>query len=224
MSDNNIKIEDENIQKIYQTLNIFKKLDSIKYILDLGCRDGSEAIQFSTLFPNAKIISIEANPNQIPIIKNNIKDYKNIEVFNFGASDEDDELDFNVSSTVNVGNSSFLEKNNSYENYERMEFHKPIKVKTKRLENFLKEQNIPNVDILWMDIQGFEGKALAGLGDYISKIKIIYSEITYKEMYKGQILFDKFDFEMLKNGFYCIYRDYKHGDFWGDSIYLKSRL
>lgn len=217
-------ITDLNIKRIYSVLTNINKTDSINYILDLGCRDGEEAIQFSELFPNAKIISVEANPNQIDIIKNNIKNYPNISIFNFGASNEDGELDFNISSTINIGNSSFLKTNGDYDNLEKMQFYDPIKVKTRRLESFLKEQQIPRIDILWMDIQGFEGKALDGFGEYIKNVKIMYSEITYKEMYKGQILFDKFDYFMLKNGFYCIYRDYKHNDFWGDSIYLNSKI
>jgi FkbM family methyltransferase len=221
---NNPRLTDLNIQRIYSVIEKTKKTNDIKYILDLGCRDGCEAIQFSILFPNAKIISVEANPNQIEIIKSNIKDYANIEIFNFGASNEDAELDFNISSTVNIGNSSFLKINGNYDNYEKMAFHAPIKVKTKRLDNFLKEQQVPKIDILFMDIQGFEGKAIQGLGNYIDNVKILYSEITYKEMYKDQILFDKFDYYMLQKGFYCIYRDYKHGDFWGDSIYLNSNL
>ncbi len=221
---NKLNIHDFNIQRIYSILHQIKKANDINYILDLGCRDGSEAIQFSNAFPNAKIISVEANPNQIETIKSNIRDYPNIQIFNFGASNKEEELDFNISSTVNVGNSSFLKKTGDYDHYENMAFHDPIKVKTKRLDNFLKELQIPQVDILWMDIQGFEGKAMEGLGEYVKKIKILYSEITYKEMYKDQLLFDKFDFNMLKNGFYCVYRDYKHGDFWGDSIYLNSNM
>lgn len=221
---NNSHLTDLNIHRIYSVIESVSNINDVNYILNLGCRDGSEAIQFSTIFPNAKIISVEANPNQIEIIKSNIKNYPNIEIFNFGASDEDAELDFNVSSTINIGNSSFLKSNGAYDNYESMTFHAPIKVKTKRLDNFLKEQNIPKIDILFMDIQGFEGKAVQGLGDYIKNVKILYSEITYKEMYKGQILFDKFDYYMLYRGFNCIYRDYKHGDFWGDSIYLNRNL
>jgi FkbM family methyltransferase len=221
---NNLHIKDSNIQRIYSVIEKVKKVNDINYILDLGCRDGSEAIQFSTIFPNAKIISVEANPNQIEAIKSNIKDYSNIQIFNFGASNEDGELDFNISSTINIGNSSFLKTTGDYNGYENMTFHTPIKVKTKRLDNFLKEQQIPKIDILWMDIQGFEGKAVQGLGDYIKNVKILYSEVTYKEMYKDQILFDKFDYYMLNKGFYCIYRDYKHGDFWGDSVYLNSNL
>lgn len=221
---NNLHIKDSNIQRIYSVIEKVKKVNDINYILDLGCRDGSEAIQFSYAFPNAKIISVEANPNQIETIKSNIKDYSNIQIFNFGASNEDGELDFNISSTINIGNSSFLKITGDYNDHEKMSFHTPIKVKTKRLDNFLKELQIPQVDILWMDIQGFEGKAIEGLGNYIKNVKILYSEVTYKEMYKDQILFDKFDYYMLKNGFYCIYRDYKHGDFWGDSIYLNFNI
>ena len=220
---NNPYIYDLNIQRIYSIIHNLNKVNDINYILDLGCRDGSEAIQFSCAFPNAKIISVEANPNQIETIKSNIKNYSNIQLFNFGVSNKEEELDFNISSTINIGNSSFLKITGDYNDHEKMSFHTPIKVKTKRLDNFLKELQIPQVDILWMDIQGFEGKAIEGLGDYIKNVKILHSEVAYKEMYKDQLLFDKFDFCMLENGFHCIYRDYKHGDFWGDSIYLNSQ-
>jgi hypothetical protein len=105
-----------------------------------------------------------------------------------------------------------------------LQFHVPIKVKTKRLDEFLNEINIPKIDILWMDIQGFEGKALNGLGNFLNNIKIIYSEITYKSIYKDQILFDKFDYKLLQHNFSCIYRDYKCNDFWGDAIYMNNIL
>lgn len=213
------KIEDKCINIIYNILAKFNKINDIEYILDLGCRDAKEAIEFSKLFPKAKIISIEANPEQISIIEENIKNYPNIKVYNFGASDKNEILDFYPSDTVNKGNSSFLEINHNYDYVESMRFKGPIKVKTKRLDQFLKENNIPKIDILWMDIQGFEKKALDGLSDYIKDVKTLYCEVTYKEMYKGQALFDKIDYVFMKNNLCCLYRDYKHEDFWGDAIY-----
>jgi FkbM family methyltransferase len=216
---NEIKIEDKCIEIIHKVLTDFNKVNKIEYILNLGCRDGKESIEFSKIFPNAQIISVEANPEQIPIIEKNIKDYPNIKVYNFGASDKEEELDFYISSTINRGNSSFLEINHNYDHLEKMEFKKSIKVKTKRLDHFLKNINIPKIDLLWMDIQGFEKKALDGLSEYIQNIIIMYCEVTYKEMYKNQVLFDKIDFMLMQNKLTCLFRDYKHDDFWGDAIY-----
>ncbi len=217
---NIIQIEDKCISIIYNTLARFNKIDNIEYILDLGCRDAKEAVEFSKLFPKAKIISIEANPEQISTIEENIKNYPNIKVYNFGASDKNEVLNFYPSDTINKGNSSFLEINHNYDHMESMRFKEPIKVETKRLDEFLKKNNVPKIDILWMDIQGFEKKALDGLSDYIKEVKALYCEVTYKEMYKGQALFDKIDYMLMKNNLCCVYRDYKHDDFWGDAIYI----
>jgi FkbM family methyltransferase len=211
----------DTIDKKSQQLNI---TNEINYILEIGTNKGYKAVELAQRFPNAQIIGVEANPFLIEEINQNTRNFSNIKVFNFGASDENNELNFYISKTSNTGTSSFLEKTGGYDHVENLQFHVPIKVKTKRLDEFLNEINIPKIDILWMDIQGFEGKALNGLGNFLNNIKIIYSEITYKSIYKDQILFDKFDYKLLQHNFSCIYRDYKCNDFWGDAIYMNNIL
>lgn len=212
------------IPRIHGTLKFLNELENINYIFDLGTNSGDEAVIFAKYFPNAKIIGIEANSKLIPNIRNNIKGYSNIEIFNFGVSDKNEELDFYISRTDNTGTSSFLHKSGLYDHIEPMQFHNPIKLKVRKLSDFIKENKIPKIDILWMDIQGFEEKAFDGLEEYKNDIKIICSEVCYKEIYSGQSLFNDFNKKLVNHGYRCIYNDIKHQNFWGDAIYINTRI
>jgi len=209
---------------IYKILNDLNQVENIKYIFDLGTNYGHEAVAFSKHFPEAKVIGIEANPNLILEIRNNVKNYKNIEIFNLAVSDQNAELDFYISKTHNTGTSSFLRKSGLYDHIEPLEFHSPIKVKVKKLSDFIEENKIPKVDILWMDIQGFEGKAFDGLEKYKNDIKIICAEVTYKEIYSGQILFNEFNKKLNNCGYRCVYNSLQHQNFWGDAVYVNTRI
>ncbi len=47
-------------------------------ILDIGSRDCMQSIEFNNYFKNSQIYAFECNPNTIPICRNNIKNYPNI--------------------------------------------------------------------------------------------------------------------------------------------------
>ena len=61
--------------------------------------------------------------------------------------------------------------------------------------------NIPKVDIIWMDLQGAELLALKGLGEKLKTVKYVYTEVSHKEMYSGQVMFKELNDFMSANGF-----------------------
>lgn len=198
-------------------------VDSVSYVLDLGSRDGESALELADCFPNAKIISIEANPDLIESIKAKTRHNNRISIYNFAVSDKEGEHDFYRATHGNLGASSLFEKSGEYDQHENYQFSEPIKVQTKRLDLFLEELDIPKIDVIWADIQGYELYALQGLGKYIKDVSFISAEVSYKEMYKNQPLFHEFDYFMLVNELRCVFRDYKHGNFWGESLYISDK-
>jgi hypothetical protein len=60
---------------------------------------------------------------------------------------------------------------------------------------------IASIDILWMDIQGAELKALIGLKDKITAIKIMHIEVEFIEIYSCQPLFKDIRQYLVSNGF-----------------------
>jgi hypothetical protein len=65
----------------------------------------------------------------------------------------------------------------------------------------MKKYNIDKVDIMWMDLQGAELLAMQSLGDNLAKLQMLYTEVSYKPIYDGQVMFNELNNFMLLNNF-----------------------
>ena len=141
--------------------------------------------------------TFECNQAAIELCKRNIQKYNgNAKVFlnEMAISDVIGELTFHSIDPEktktphkdgNIGASSLFEPN---ENYPKEKYvTNKIKVVSTTLNDYCKTHNIP--DLLWMDLQGAELKALCGGINIISIVKIIHLEVTFREVFKGQAMF-----------------------------------
>ena len=178
-------------------------------IFDIGSRDCVQSIEFYNAFPNSKIYAFECNPNTIDICKKNIEPYSDrITLIEGAVCDYDGNITFypiNQQKTIttwkdgNPGASSIFKSNGKYtiETYIQDE----ITTSCHRLDSIIDKYNILQVDIIWMDLQGAELLALKGLGNYLQNVKYIHTEVSYKEMYSGQVMFDELNNYILSNNF-----------------------
>lgn len=178
-------------------------------IFDVGSRDCVQSIEFYNAFPNSKIYAFECNPNTIDICKKNIEQYSDrITLIEGAVCDYNGNITFypiNQQKTIttwkdgNPGASSIFKSNGQYaiETYVQDE----ITTQCHRLDSVMDKYGIPKVDIIWMDLQGAELLALKGLGNYLQNVKYIHTEVTYKEMYTGQVMFDELNNYILSNDF-----------------------
>jgi FkbM family methyltransferase len=213
-------------------LNYIQKedLESENIIFDIGARDCEQSIEFYTKFKNSKIYSFECNPNTLPNCEKNIEPYKDrIHLIKGAVCDYDGEITFypiNQEKTItswkdgNPGASSLFKSNGSYtvEKYIQDE----IKTNCHRLDSIMDKHGISNVDFIWMDLQGAELIALKGLGIYLQNVKIIYTEVSYKEIYNGQVMFNEFHNFMIDNGF-ILMNDLHLSGWQEDAIYLNKK-
>jgi len=185
---------------------------NLKYnILDVGARDCMQSIELYYAFPNSNIYSFECNPNTLDICKNNIKNYKvgdRVKLIEGAVCDYDGTVDFypidqekneTVHADGNPGASSMFQHNGTY-TAESLPQYK-INVNCHRLDSVMQKHGVENVDIIWMDLQGAEMLALKGLGDYLKNVKYIYTEVTYKEIYSGQVMFEELNSFLKDNNF-----------------------
>jgi FkbM family methyltransferase len=178
-------------------------------IFDIGSRDCIQSIEFYNKFPNSKIYAFECNPNTLDLCKKNIESYSDrITLIEGAVCDYDGNITFypiNQQKTIttwedgNPGASSIFKSNGKYthEKYVQDE----ITTNCHRLDSVMNNYGIPKVDIIWMDLQGAELLALKGLGNYLHNVKYIHTEVSYKEMYSGQVMFDELNKYILSNGF-----------------------
>jgi FkbM family methyltransferase len=147
-------------------------------ILELGSYDGGDGFRFRQCFPEARIISVEADPDRFRIVRDNLKNQR-ISAMNFAVCDVDGEIDW-FSATIEGkarGQGSLFRHSDRYKR--RFSFvsqsSEPVKLAAKRLDTLCREQGIDYVDLLHMDIEGAEQLALLGLGE-------IRPDVIYLEM------------------------------------------
>ncbi len=123
--------------------------------VDVGANIGFWALYFANMFPRSKVIAIEANPDTFKILNENImfNDYLNIKSIQLGVSDEIGVLDLWCNDSGNRGADSFL----SYADDNK----RCIRVLVKPLLEILTSAGVSKIDILKIDIEGFEMRVLS---------------------------------------------------------------
>jgi FkbM family methyltransferase len=210
-------------------INFIKKVDpnfTPNVILDIGSRDLDQSIEFSTVYPEAKIYAFEPNPAQFSICEQKSKAYSQINVFQKAISENNGTLDFYVTHG-NVGASSLLEPISVP--FGTTQAFSKIQVESIRLKDWLYENKITEVDVLWIDAQGLELSVLKSLEETIQKVKFIHCEAAERPYYKGHLLKNEVD-EFLKQQNFSLtflkehYHPYDEGDIMASNeSYFSSR-
>jgi FkbM family methyltransferase len=167
---------------------IFKKnidKNKIKIILELGSRDLVDAIKLQKYY-NCKVYAFECNPDCLNICKVNYDKLDDVTKKSINLIESAVSLDnghvkffpFDLEKYNNMGASSMLKidftKRNKWDpDYNRPNPQKEIVVPSIRLDTFLTNIKINNIDLLCIDLQGYELNALLSLGEEIKNVKYI---------------------------------------------------
>ena len=60
-------------------------------------------------------------------------------------------------------------------------------MQTLTLDDWCSQNDIANVDFIWMDTQGAEGDVIAGARNILQKTRFLYTEYSNNELYEGQL-------------------------------------
>lgn len=193
----------------------FKSRDDVEVIFDIGSCHALESVEFAKRFNNARVFTFEANPVSYEVCLENVKDYSSITVINEAVNDYDGLCKFypiDKDKTIttwedgNQGASSLYVANGNYDHIEKYVQYE-IEIPCTRLDTFCKKNGVDKIDIIWMDLQGAELKALQSLGFLLETVQIIHTELEVNPIYEGQCVFnDVYEF-LLDNGF-----DFDWGD------------
>jgi len=165
----------------------------------------------------SSILFIEANRDLAHAWQN---DDENCYVVHAAVSDKVEDVEFHI--TNNGESSSILELGDHAQIYPHIVNIETVKMKTTTLDSITKHiaMDEGTWDILNLDIQGAELKALKGFEDW-RWIKAIFSEINYREMYKGCALEPEIT-EFLKSKGFEKVEEVDTGCGWGDALYVKQ--
>lgn len=173
-------------------------------IFDVGANYGQTALEYVSRFQNCSIYSFEPFYESFKVLKTNVKEYPNVQIYNLAFGDTIGKINFN-SNTVSATNSiletdehaSSVWGNNLLDTIEKTEV--PITT----IDNFVYEQKISEIDILKIDVQGYEFNVIEGARHLILRngVKVIYMEIIILPTYQKQKSLDEILALMRSNNF-----------------------
>ena len=146
-------------------------------VMDVGGYIGMSSIGFLNFGLFSKALIFEPNPNSFSLIKRNIKQnhFSNkISAFNLALSNESSNLLMELSHK-NFGDHRIRQEGEVEKGHYKEENRKVISVNSISLDELIEGNNkicIDDVSMVWMDIQGHEGKFLQGAYGFLSKQKI----------------------------------------------------
>lgn len=150
-------------------LDLYRRLiKPTSTILDIGANIGINALLMSHFAPQGKVFSFEPSDHIFALLERNIanNNVENVIPQNIGLSKYSGAGTLAVD-PKNIGKSHLLEADSI-----RLEgSDQEVEVDLKRLDDWAIDQNISEVDLIKMDVEGFENEVLMGGQEFFSNIK-----------------------------------------------------
>ena len=188
--------------------------NNIDIIVELGSRDLLDAIKMQKYY-NAKVYAFECNPDCLNVCYKNHNNNKNIFLIESAVSINDGFetfYPFDLSKYNNMGASSmlkidFTKRNINDPDYNRPNPQKEIKVPSVRLDTFMEKTNLNKIDLLCMDLQGYELNALKSLGERLNDVNYIITETCINSTYTNGATFNDINNYLTKYNFKYVCSD-----------------
>lgn len=204
-------------------INVIKdKIDfnNVNTILDIGSRDGCQSLELNRWFPHAKIYAFEPVKKNYEFTVKNVEEINNIKVYQYAINNYNGKTKFYEVYNGNVGASSLLQTTNHWRSSQWAQ--KETEVDCIVLSDWLKENDIKSVDLIWMDVQGAENIVLDSLKEYLNDVKIIATEVGLQELYRGST--SKSELDEKLNRFIPIDESPESSNTEMDVVYINKNL
>lgn len=166
-------------------------LSNPQVIVEFGSYDGGDGARLKKLYPQARVVSIEADPYRCQMIRELDRDLEiGLEIIECAVSDFDGEIEFYRTLDPNeesgIGSSgSIHKKTDKYkQTYSHLQEIEPFVVASKTLLTLSRELNLGEIDLLHMDVEGAELRVLKGMESLRPKVIFLEKHLG-KEMYEG---------------------------------------
>jgi len=187
--------------------------DEIKNIMEIGSLNGNDARLYKSRYPNANVYCVEG-------LKDN---------FDLYIKDSTDLIPINIIVTDFDGVILFHKKNINgiHSIYNRGDVYGTdilVDQPCKTFDTICGEYNIPNIDMVKIDVEGATFDVLSGMKERIKDIKIMHIETESTPFFEGQKIHDDVVNYLTFNGFELIKMTSVNisGGFQHDSVWVNK--
>jgi FkbM family methyltransferase len=192
-------------------------------IIDCGAHDGADSVELAKLFKKATIHSFEPVDELYLRLVNNTKPYHNINCYPIALADKNGNMDFYISTGRSDASSSLLEPKDHLMDHPDTFFADKVTVVTSTLDNWAKVNNINKVDMLWLDMQGFELNMLLASEAILESVSVIHTEVSMRETYSGVTQYNDYRSFLENKGFRVQIEAIPQGWDMGNVLFVKNK-
>jgi FkbM family methyltransferase len=199
-----------------------KQVAQAQVIVDGGAAYGDMTKLFLDLYPNAIVHAIEPNPHFVQHLQKNFGQHPRVVIHAVALGSTNGTTPFNV---LNKPDSSSIllpsDLNHRYHPNE-LATSQQINVPLCRLDDLIGD----TIDIIKLDLQGYELEALKGSVRHLQKVRALTTEIEFVSLYQSQPLFGDIDVFLRQHGLnlHNLYELWTQPDGQltaGDALYLR---
>ncbi len=198
-----------------------KYLPEAPVIVEAGANNGTSTVALWKQWPRAQIFAFEPVPGVFEQLCRATKDIPNVVCSNCALGEREEQLTMTLSSN-NYASSSLLRPARVSEFYSTVGFTQEVKVPVVNLQKFLAQRGVHHVDLMWLDMQGYEPLVLASGPDLLRTVKVLQTEVNLVELYEGAVLYESFRAQLESAGLEVIDESLRSVD--GDIICVRRDL
>jgi len=213
----------------HETINILDVyLPSNPIIVEAGAFDGNDTSKMSLRWPAGIIHAFEPVPEIYTRLRENTKKHTNICYHPYALSNINGTQLFYISERPTrpgiASQAGSLHKPKDRLKASPLIFPRTAMVNTITLAQWVQENNIDTIDLLWLDTQGHELSILQAAGPFLKNIRVILAEVSFIESYYDQPLFKDVVAWMVMNGFEFVGRDFENQTktFFGNALFINK--
>jgi len=177
-------------------------------IFDVGANNGDESRKYLKLFPLSKIHAFEPGKACSKDLNKLALQETRFSFYSIGLGDKNGCCKFNESKYTTISSCLTLKRDNDNDTVSDI-------ITTRTLDSFCLEKQIGSIDLLKIDVQGYDLRVLKGSSSMLKKgrIKCLLVELPLKCYYENQANFEEI-FVFLKDNNYLMYGIYNlwHGE------------
>lgn len=213
-------VDNEKISKA-----ILKKyLPSNPVIVDCGAHDGSDSVALAKLFKAGTIHCFEPVTELYARLLENTRPYAGIKSYPLALADINGTMDFYISNGASDASSSLLKPKEHLKDHPDTYFANTVTVATSTLDDWAQVNGIKKVDMLWLDMQGFELNMLKESKVILETVTIIHTEVSTRETYKGVGQYNEYRSFLEEKGFSAVIEAIPKGWDMGNVLFVRKHI
>ena len=107
-----------------------------------------------------------------------------------------------------------------------MMYPRTIEVPVITLDAWARMHNIPQIDFLWLDVQGYSLNVLKEAHEVLQSIRVLYTEVEFIEAYEHQHYYEEVKEWLESRGFVAIAHDFTEQKSWffGNVVFVNKKF